>query len=95
MSFFADIMQPGGGVMLIPFVRAVIAVLLCCCIAGAAMDVARIHMIVLSFLSSGLLFSLSLFEKEFNKVHGRGSSSGKVPPASSSSSAKASEEKTD
>ena len=94
MSFFSDIMQPGGGVMLIPFVRAVIAVLLCCCIAGAAMDVARIHMIVLSFLSAGLLFSLSLFEKEFNKVHGRGGgNSGKVPQASSS--AKTSEEKSD
>lgn len=79
MSLFAEIMQPGGGLILIPFVRAVIALLLCCCLAGAIVGVARIHMIVLSFLSAGLLFSLGLFEREFQKVHGSSSSAASVP----------------
>jgi ribose/xylose/arabinose/galactoside ABC-type transport system permease subunit len=93
MSFFSDIMQPGGGIMLIPFVRAVIAILLCCCISGAIIGVARIHMIVLTFLSAGLLFSLSLFEQEFKKVHG-GSRSGAGTVSSTSTSTK-SDAKTD
>jgi hypothetical protein len=33
-----------------------------------AAGVARIHMAILSFLSAGLLFSLSMFEVEFKKV---------------------------
>jgi hypothetical protein len=70
-SFFSEIMQPGGGIMLIPFVRVIITVLLVLTIMGFIAGVARVHMAILSFLSGGLLFSLSMFEREFNKVHGR------------------------
>lgn len=34
------------------------------------MDVARIHMVVLSFLATGLLISISYFEKLWNEVQG-------------------------
>jgi ER protein Pkr1 len=71
-SLFAEIMQPGGGVILIPFVRVVIALLLVLTIMGFLAGVARIHMVVLAFLSSGLLFSLSMFEKEFRRAQNRG-----------------------
>jgi hypothetical protein len=58
--------------MLIPFVRVVISILLVLTIMGFVANVARIHMAVLGFLSAGLLFSLSMFEREFNKVNSRG-----------------------
>jgi uncharacterized protein involved in cysteine biosynthesis len=67
-SFFSQIMEPGGGVMLLPFVRLVIGCLLCLTVAAAIAGVARIHMIILSFLSSGLLLSLQFFESEFKKA---------------------------
>ena len=56
--------------MLLPFVRGVIALLLFLTTSAAIVGVARIHMIVLSFLSGGLLVSLSFFESEFKKVQG-------------------------
>jgi hypothetical protein len=79
-SMIQEIMAPGGGVMLIPFVRIVIAILLVMTIMGFVANVARIHMVVLGFLSAGLLVSLSMFEREFNKVKNRG-----APPTSKSS----------
>jgi uncharacterized protein involved in cysteine biosynthesis len=75
-SLIQEIMSPGGGVMLIPFVRVVISILLVLCIMGFVANVARVHMVVLGVLSAGLLFSLSLFEREFEKV--RASNSKKV-----------------
>jgi hypothetical protein len=72
-SFFTQIMEPGGGVMLLPFVRFVIGCLLCLTIAAAVANVARIHMVVLSILSLGLLLSLQLFESEFKKARSGGS----------------------
>lgn len=47
-------------------------------------DIARVHMVVLACLSTGLLVSISMFEKAWNDVHGsRGAShqnvSQKVP----------------
>ena len=80
-SFVAQIMQPGGGVMLLPFVRFVIGILLVLTVMAAVLDVARIHMVILSFLSGGLLISLSFFESEFKKVSAARTGSG---PASSS-----------
>ena len=80
-SFVAQIMQPGGGVMLLPFVRFVIGILLVLTVMAAVLDVARIHMVILSFLSGGLLISLSFFESEFKKVSAARAGSG---PASSS-----------
>lgn len=75
MSFISQLMEPGGGVLLLPFVRVVISLLLILTLGAAFVDVARIHMIVLSFLSSGLLVSLWFFEKEFNKAKGKSSRS--------------------
>ena len=72
-SFFSQIMEPGGGVMLLPFVRFVITCLLLLCIAAAVAGVARIHMIILSVLSGGLLMSLAFFESEYKKARGIGS----------------------
>ena len=54
--------------MLLPFVRVVIGILLVLTVIGAIANVARIHMVILSFLSGGLLISLSFFESEFKKV---------------------------
>lgn len=54
--------------MLLPLVRGVIGLLLVLTLCGFMAGVARIHMAVLSFLSAGLLFSLSFFESEFKKM---------------------------
>jgi hypothetical protein len=56
-SFVSQIMAPGGGVMLLPFVRLVIGILLILTITAAVLGVARIHMMILSVLSAGTLFS--------------------------------------
>jgi len=77
-------MEPGGGVMLLPFVRLVIVCLLVLCVTAAYFDVARLHMVILSVLSGGLLLSLQFFESEFKKLRGRGSSSSNNNSASSS-----------
>jgi hypothetical protein len=53
--------------MLLPFVRLVILFLLLLTLTAAVLNVARIHMVILTFLGSGLLVSLSFFESEFNK----------------------------
>jgi hypothetical protein len=74
MSFLAQIMEPGGGIILLPFVRLVIAVLLVLTVSAAIVGLARIHMIILSVLSAGLLVSLSFFESEFNKMKNGGRS---------------------
>jgi hypothetical protein len=89
-NLFSEIMQPGGGVILIPFVRVIIALLLVLTIMGIVADVARIHMVVLAFLSAGLLFSLSMFEREFKKAQGYHQ---QAQPSSSSSSGR--QEKSD
>jgi hypothetical protein len=68
-SFMSQVMQPGGGVMLLPFVRGVIGLLLVLTLAGFASGVARIHMAILAFLSAGLLVSLSMFESEFKRLN--------------------------
>ena len=67
-SFVSQIMQPGGGLLLIPFVRVIIGTLLVLTLAGFCVGIARIHMAVLSFLSAGLLFSISMFESEYKKA---------------------------
>jgi len=83
-SLISQIMEPGGGVMLLPFVRFVITCLLILCIGSAIAGVARIHFVILSVLSGGLLLSLSFFEKEFQKVRGssRSSSNNSAPNTS-------------
>lgn len=71
MSFVSQVLEPGGGIKLLPFVRVVIAVLLILCLIGFFAGVARIHMAILSFLSAGLLVSLSFFEQEYKRVSSR------------------------
>jgi hypothetical protein len=92
-SFFSAIMEPGGGVMLLPFVRFVIGLLLILTTVAALLDVARIHMVILAFLSGGLLISLSFFESEFNKM--QASRGGGPPPAPSGQAASSKANKTD
>ena len=85
--------------MLLPFVRVVISILLLLTVAAAVMDVARIHMIILSFLSGGLLISLSFFESEFKKVRAARESNGggstSVGTTSSTAAKKSNANKTD
>lgn len=68
MSFIQDLLKPGGGIALIPFIRMTILMLLLMVIIMGILDVARIHMAVLAFLSVGLLVSISMFERAWNDV---------------------------
>lgn len=78
--------------MLLPFVRLVIGCLLVLCVAAAAVDIARVHMIILSVLGGGLLLSLQFFESEFRKAQqrqrGGGGGTAAATASSSSSGAK-------
>eukprot|EP00541_Cyclophora_tenuis_P005368 CAMPEP_0116551972 /NCGR_PEP_ID=MMETSP0397-20121206/6239_1 /TAXON_ID=216820 /ORGANISM="Cyclophora tenuis, Strain ECT3854" /LENGTH=92 /DNA_ID=CAMNT_0004076893 /DNA_START=41 /DNA_END=319 /DNA_ORIENTATION=+ len=83
MSFASDIMAPGGGVLLLPFIRVVVGLLLFCTVATFIAGVARVHMAILSFLSAGLLFSLQMFETAYNNIKGNnvaGPGSNKTAP---------------
>lgn len=73
----AQIMQPGGGVLLLPFVKIVVGLLLLTTVTIFVAGVVRIHMAILSFLSAGLLFSLQMFEFEYKKA--QNSRSGEQP----------------
>jgi len=53
---------------LIPFIRYTIGLLLCLTSAAFAIGVARIHMAILTFLSAGLLVSISFFQSEYEKM---------------------------
>jgi len=68
MTFIQDLLKPGGGIALIPFIRGTIATLLVLVILMGISDIARIHMVVLATLSIGLLMSISWFEKAWNDV---------------------------
>ena len=68
MSFAAQILQPGGGILLIPFIRSVITCLFLTTITAFIIGVARIHMAILSCLAGGLLLSISFFMSEYEKV---------------------------
>ena len=96
MSFVTEVMSPGGGVMLLPFVRLVIGFLLMLTTAAFVAGVARIHMVVLTVLGGGLLFSLSFFESEYKKARSR-VEGGAVPtkPSSNSSAGRKEAAKTD
>mmetsp|Transcript_33112 Transcript_33112/g.71663 ORF Transcript_33112/g.71663 Transcript_33112/m.71663 type:complete len:97 (+) Transcript_33112:138-428(+) len=89
MSFVKNLLAPGGGVALIPFIRYVIMLLLVVCLAAFISGVARVHMAILSFLSGGLLVSLSVFQTEYEKMMnnrqggGAAGGSGKAPAKNS------------
>ncbi len=67
-SFAAQILSPGGGILLIPFIRLVIMVLFCTTTTAFCFGVARIHMAILSFLAGGLLLAISFFMSEYEKA---------------------------
>ncbi len=83
LNFIQQILSPGGGMLLIPFTRAVILCLLLTTLTVLFMGIARIHMFILSVLSAGMWFALGLFEREFSKAMNREIDSG----SSNSSSA--------
>ena len=87
-------MEPGGGVMLLPFVRLVISCLLILCSTAAFFDVARIHFAILAVLSGGLLLSLQFFESEFKKLRGS-SSSVQTTTTNGANGSRSSQHKTD
>lgn len=68
MSFVSQILTPGGGVLLIPFIRMVIGVLFCTTFVAFCFGIARIHMAILSFLAGGLLIAISFFMSEYEKA---------------------------
>ena len=70
MSFAAQILSPGGGVLLIPFIRMVIMVLFCTTAIAFCFGIARIHMAILSLLAGGLLLAISFFMTEYEKALG-------------------------
>ena len=67
-SLFAQIMAPGGGVILIPFTRCVIMCLFILTVTVFIWGVARIHMAILGFLSLGMWIALGVFQKEYEKL---------------------------
>jgi hypothetical protein len=68
MSFVAQILQPGGGLLLIPFIRSVIMCLFMLTVTAFVAGVARIHMAILASLAGGLLLSISFFMGEYEKA---------------------------
>ena len=68
MSFAAQILQPGGGILLIPFIRSVIMCLFITTLTAFVVGVARVHMAILSLLAGGLLLSISFFMSEYEKA---------------------------
>mmetsp|Transcript_18930 Transcript_18930/g.44052 ORF Transcript_18930/g.44052 Transcript_18930/m.44052 type:complete len:96 (+) Transcript_18930:205-492(+) len=77
MSFIADVMQPGGGILILPFIKYVVGLLMCTTLITFLFGVARIHMAILTFLSGGLLFSLNLFETAYKRVKSEQGGGGK------------------
>jgi hypothetical protein len=67
-SFVSQLMSPGGGIILIPFIRFVIVLLMLTTSTTFVFGVARLHMGILTVLSGGLLLSISFFENEYKKA---------------------------
>ena len=61
-------MEPGGGMILLPFIRYVTIALMIGTGTAFINGFVRIHMGILFFLSSGLYLSLIFFEQQYNKV---------------------------
>ena len=78
----SQLFAPGGGVVLIPFIRFVIGCLLLTTLSAFTFGVARIHMAILSILSGGLLWSISFFQREYEKATKSGRLSNGVQDAS-------------
>ena len=67
-SLFAQIMAPGGGILLVPFTRGIMVCLFILTVTIFIFGIARVHMAILSFLSLGLWITLGVFQKEYGKV---------------------------
>ena len=63
MGILGDILKPGSSEALVPFVRYVIYAILAVCAFCFYSDIGRLHMVVLSVLAVGLLFSINYFER--------------------------------
>mmetsp|Transcript_30733 Transcript_30733/g.45490 ORF Transcript_30733/g.45490 Transcript_30733/m.45490 type:complete len:99 (+) Transcript_30733:110-406(+) len=94
-SLMSQLLAPGGGIVLIPFIRIVIGCLMLTCMCAFGMGIARIHMIALSILSAGLLGSLSFFESEYNKLKSRRGGNSTSTGSSSDGTAGKTQTKTD
>ena len=70
------IMTPGSSLKLVPAINISIILLLVVVISLLYNTIDKIHLVVLSFLSLGLLTSVNLFVAEFNKIQSEQSSSG-------------------
>ncbi|KAL3782249.1 hypothetical protein HJC23_000312 [Cyclotella cryptica] len=94
-SFISELLKPGGGIALIPFIRMTIATLLIMVVLMFIAGVARIHMAVLAFLSVGLLISISWFEKAWNDVQSKRGGSTGADSSIGAGSRRKEQEKTD
>jgi len=86
-SFISQILSPGGGVLMIPFIRMVIMVLFATTLIAFIFGVARIHMAILSFLAGGLLLAISFFMSEYEKVLEKAKENGRSSGSTVTSSA--------
>jgi len=64
-SFVNDILEPGGALLLIPYIRIVVGCLFGTTMVAFLMGIARVHMAILSFLGGGLLLSIGFFLGEY------------------------------
>jgi hypothetical protein len=85
-SFFAQLMSPGGGIMLIPFIRGVIMCLFLTTIIAFVSGFARVHMAVLGSLAGGLLLSISFFMSQYEKVLATSKMEGRTTGSSTAAS---------
>mmetsp|Transcript_8879 Transcript_8879/g.10283 ORF Transcript_8879/g.10283 Transcript_8879/m.10283 type:complete len:103 (-) Transcript_8879:266-574(-) len=69
-SFVAQIMAPGGGILLLPFTRAIVCCLFFTATAVFILGVARIHMFILGSMCLGMYFALGIFQKEYKAFLG-------------------------
>ena len=92
-NFVTQIMSPGGGILLIPFTRAVIICLFLTTFTVFVLGVARVHMFILSALSIGFYFALGKFEREYRAFLNRDVDRVFATPTSSSVATSIGEEK--
>jgi len=95
MSFVAQILQPGGGILVIPFIRSVIMCLFLLTSTAFIAGIARVHMAILAFLAGCLLLSISFFMSEYDKVVNSDGRSGSATVTTATTTATGQRDKTD
>jgi len=78
MGILGDILTPGSSEQVIPFVKGVIYAMISVCATCGYMDIGRIHMVVLSILSVGLLLSINYFEMVVSRLNESSDDNGAV-----------------